>query len=283
MTAFFTKPDGAFARVETLEFRTALAIARDGSEQRVATRAHPRLSLSETYYLKPTDLPALALVRKFEVFSKPMPHLAGIRDSLHFSQPLGVVRPFTKFAKLSESGAYSIADTNAAGKTPSPGFVAAWPALDMQLSATSSALESITHTFHRIQLTLESVSPVAAFSPVSEPVYPLPAPLFLKHNFSVALKDLAVSDVDSFDAGFVREKTVRYEKKSQQIELTLFSAAQIAEFRLFVCALRGACGSFLWTPPGGLEPKLWRLGSDVVSISHLRTNHATVQLTVVEL
>ena len=283
MSAFFTRPDGAFARVETLEFRTALAIARDGSESRVATRSHPRLSLSETYYIKPGDLPALAFLRKFEVVSKPMHHLAGIRDPLHFTPHASVLRPFTTVARLSESGDYSLAEADSLGRVPSPGFVSAYPAIQMQLSSNSSTLETITHTFHRVQLTLESVSPVDAFSPISEPVYPLSAPVFLKHNFSVALKDLAVSDVDSFDVGFVREKTVRYEKKSLQLSLSLLSADQISEFRLFVCALRGACGSFSWTPPGGLQPKLWRLGADAVSINHMRANFATVQLTVVEL
>lgn len=232
---FLTPPDGGSTRTESLEFRTAIAIARDGTESRVATRAHPRLSLTETYYLKPADLSALQQLRRLLPVLKPMHHIAGRPEIL------------------------------------------------MQLSSSSSVLETITHTFHRISITLESLSPFESFSPISEPVYPVPAPKFLKHNFSTALKDLCASDVDSFDSGFVRQKTVRYQKRSLQVQLALLSAEQITEFRLFVCALRGACGSFFWTAPGALEQNVWRLGSDLISINHVTANYATVQLSLVEL
>ncbi|WP_312587243.1 hypothetical protein [Comamonas terrigena] len=280
---FTTRADGGFARTESLEFRTALAIARDGTESRAVTRAHPRLSLTETYYIQPPDVEGLKFLMGGHTVSKPISPLAARRGALHFEQPLGVLRPFTTFAKRSESGVFSLAQADPQGRTPSPGFSAAWPALEMQLSSPSSILESITHTFHRVQLTLDSLSPVTAFSPLHEPVYPLQAPAFLRHNFSTALKELTASDQDLFDVGFVRQKTVRYQKRTLQLSLSLLSAEQIAQFRLFACALRGAYGSFLWVAPGASEPSRWRLGSDLISISHMTANFATVQLSVVEL
>ncbi|EPD46310.1 hypothetical protein [Delftia acidovorans] len=280
---FSTRPDGSAPRTEVLEFRTLMGISRNGTEQRTASRAYPRVSFSGLYIFPAAELPtALANLRSGLPALAPLYHVPAIRTGGNFSFPFArsvtVNNPLRMLKRRAGSGALEVSSDPAAA-----GFTAAWPLLEVQVGESATSVDTRIHTLHQSTFTLEATEAFPWFTPAAAPAYPLPAPRFLRHNFSSALKSAASVDADVLDAGFVKSRVVRFTKDSLQISLLLGGKAQIDAFRLFVCALQGAAGSFTWSRPGASVPGIWRLGSDVISIQHVTADVATCNLTLVEL
>jgi len=280
---FSTRPDGSAPRTEVLEFRTLMGISRNGTEQRTASRAYPRVSFSGLYIFPAAELPtALANLRSGLPALAPLYHLPATRVGGNFSFPFArsvtVNNPLRMLKRRAESGALEVASDPAAA-----GFTAAWPLLEVQIGESATSVDTRIHTLHQSTFTLEATEAFPWFTPAAAPAYPIPAPSFLRHNFRSALKSAASVDADVLDAGFLRFRVVRYTKDFVQLELLLLSRAQIDEFRLFVCALQGAAGSFTWTRPGASAPSRWRLGSDIVAIQHNTAQVATCPLSLVDL
>ncbi len=277
------RPDGASPRVETLAFRTTMTVSRNGKETRVATRAHPRVSLQSSYFVTGTHVPsAVAHLRAGGSVLVPLHHAALARAGDTFTQRgTADASYFPTCIAVSNHGEHT-ARTATAPTLVAPAHSQAWPALEMQLSSDYAA-ESRLHSLHSVALSLEAVEPVTAYSPSLRSGSPALAPKFLVHNFVYALSSMTATDSDVFDAGFVIERRVRFQKCGLKLNIALRGKEQIDAFRLWVCQLQGACGEFLWTPPGRVQARRWRLGSDSVAIQHRTADYATVQLTVISL
>lgn len=250
-------PAGDAPRIERLEYRTALSISRNGTEQRIPTRELPRFSLSATYILDSLSPAALSRLRSGGTALLPLHH-----------------------ARLGTSPA-PLVEVQLLGDYPASSRTHKLHTITLQFEATQplpSALASLGPT--------PSPSPAGAGSPPSSAPASsslVVAPSFLVHNYSVALKELLATDRSGFDEGFVREQSVRYLKRGHQLEVALKSRAEIDEFRAFFCALKGAAGEFAWTAPGDDRARRWRLAGDAVSINHITAEYATVSIAAVYL
>lgn len=262
MTAlvFDFAPAGDAPRIERLEYRTALSISRNGTEQRIPTRELPRFSLSATYLLDSLSPAALANLRSGGTVLLPLHH-----------------------ARLGTSPA-PLVEVQLLGDYPASSRTHHVHTITLQFEATQplpSALASLGPT-----PLVHTPSPAGAGSPPSSAPAsssPFVAPSFLVHNYSVALKELLATDRAGFDEGFVREQAVRYLKRGRQLEVALKSRAGIDEFRAFFCALKGAAGEFAWVAPGDDRARRWRLAGDAVSINHITAEYATVSIAAVYL
>lgn len=280
---FLTQPDGAAPRSEVLEFRTLMSISRNGTEQRIASRAFPRVSFSGSYIFTGRELPlSMQQLRSGLPALAPLLPLRATRAGGNFTFPFArnvtVNNPLRMLKRSAATGAFTVSEDPSAS-----GFSAAWPLLEVQIGESATSVDTRIFTLHQSTFTLEATAAFPWFTPTTAPAYPLQPPSFLAHNFSAALKSLTAVDADVLDAGFVKSRVVRFTKDSLQISLLLGGKAQIDAFRLFVCALQGAAGSFKWARPGASAPGIWRLGSDVISIQHVTADVATCNITLVEL
>ena len=281
----FTRPLGAVS--ETLQFQTAVSVSRDGSELRSSLRAAPRLTFSGSVIFDSLAEEALAALREGRSVWLPLRHAPMRKLGGAFTPTDSPVTPHPWCILAMPTGELELHPTTTTGDAPAVGATAAWPAIEVQLSGDSSTVSPVFNT-HTATMALESVLPYRSYSSpspasagsgsASSEASPLLAPPFIGVNHVAALKRSTVSNLGSFDVGYKRESLVRFQKDTVQLGIPLFSLEEVNEFRNFVCALRGAAGSFIWQEPETLEPKLWRLASDAIQLQHYTEGVATANV-----
>lgn len=108
-------------------------------------------------------------------------------------------------------------------------------------------------------------------------------PTALTADGRVTFKESLAWSANTFDAGHLRSRAVRYRKRTLSAFITLMDAAEVVLFRRFLHAVKGRAMPFRFTHPVDGIARSYRLAHDAVELTYLTQSVVECELRLVEL
>jgi hypothetical protein len=277
MKVFSYTPEGSEPLLERLTWNTDVLTARSGAEYRRSLRSRPRYHYE--YTLGASD----------ELTNGYAPLLVDLRDYTgDFLMPLwphASIAPARPVAGLDASGlclGYYPNGVTVQVPGEAPDGVVELVPLGLGRLTDARKITHSTDALAQVKVAIDLYNHAEVVAPFAVNVDGLPVFDFAS-DWSAGTDESLQDDENVLDYDGIWQVETRYRARTVSLSIFLDSPAEIARFRSFLFAVKGAYLPFLANPGFDQSAGLWRLNSDAVEILYVAPGLATSKITLKKL